>query len=74
MSRRFASFLRARRVELGLTQQDLAARVNVSRAAVGEWERGMNYPSPRLVPLLATVLQTNAKRIVSFLPAATASR
>jgi len=32
------------RTGLGLTQAGLAARLGISRRAVGEWEAGSNYP------------------------------
>jgi transcriptional regulator with XRE-family HTH domain len=37
--------IRRRRRELGLVQEQLAARVGISQVAVSEWERGVVVPS-----------------------------
>lgn len=44
-----------RRKELGLTQEQLAARMNVSPQAVSKWENS-SYPDGELLPKLAVVL------------------
>lgn len=36
--------IRKRRQVLGLTQDDLAARLNVSRSTVANWESGKHFP------------------------------
>ena len=36
--------IRRRRQELGLTQEELGARVGVSARAVIRWEAGLNFP------------------------------
>lgn len=44
------------RKNAGMTQEDLAQRLNVSYQAVGKWERGEAYPSAALLPALAEAL------------------
>ena len=44
--------LREARQSLGLTQQELAARLGVSRASVNRWETGA-WPVPPMVALAA---------------------
>lgn len=51
----FHSNLAARRKELRLTQEQLAARMNVSPQAVSKWERA-SYPDAEQLPKLAAAL------------------
>ena len=46
----------ALRKEKNLTQQDLAAQLNITDKAVSKWERGLAYPDITLVPQLASIL------------------
>ena len=48
----------ARRQRLGWTQEELAARVHVTRSTVVNWETGMNYPKRRIGLLPRAHLQT----------------
>jgi len=54
----FRKNLVARRKELGLTQEQLAQRMNVSAQAVSKWENS-SYPDAELLPLLAKALNTS---------------
>ena len=54
----FRQNLVARRKEMGLTQDMLAQRMNVSPQAVSKWENS-SYPDPELLPLLAKSLNTS---------------
>ena len=40
----FRKILKEKRKELGLTQEQLAKDLNVSRSAISNWEIGRNYP------------------------------
>ncbi|MBR5371293.1 MAG: helix-turn-helix transcriptional regulator [Oscillospiraceae bacterium] len=51
----FHSILAARRKALGLTQEQLAKRLNVSAQAVSKWEKS-SYPDAELLPRLASAL------------------
>jgi transcriptional regulator with XRE-family HTH domain len=49
------------RTGLGLTQAGLAARLGISRRAVGEWEAGSNYPkAERLQHFVALCVRASA--------------
>lgn len=54
----FSTNLVKRRKELGLTQDMLAQRLNVSSQAVSKWENS-SYPDPQLLPKLAKALNTS---------------
>jgi DNA-binding SARP family transcriptional activator/transcriptional regulator with XRE-family HTH domain len=59
--------LAARRRALGLTQEDLAARLRIERSTVVRWERGTTRPLPWLQPKLARALQVPAGRLPDLL-------
>lgn len=68
MSLRFApEQLKALREGLGLTQQELAERVGVTKQALSAWERGEYEPT--LDSLLRVVNETGAKLASFFTPA-----
>ena len=48
--------LAPRRKAAGMTQAQLAAAIEVERAALAMWEIGASWPSARLLPALADVL------------------
>lgn len=45
----FKDKLRGKRDELKLSQEELAAKLNISRQSISKWERGQSYPSGRYV-------------------------
>lgn len=53
---RTGQLIAARRKELGLTQKQLAAQLNVSDRAVSKWERGAGFPDIALLEPLADAL------------------
>ena len=59
--------LAARRRALGLTQEDLAARLQIERSTVVRWERGTTEPQPWLQPKLARALQVPVGRLADLL-------
>lgn len=58
--------IRAKRLELGMTQEQVATRMGVSTPAVNKWERGVSYPDITLIPGLARLLKTDANTLLSF--------
>src|SRR3954469_8470184 len=52
----FGSWLKQRRKELGLTQQELAERVECSLVLIVKIESGARRPSGQIAPLLAAAL------------------
>jgi transcriptional regulator with XRE-family HTH domain len=55
-ARQFHGILRQLRREAGLTQLSLAAKTGVCKSAVGQWERGKQYPRPPVDKALAKAL------------------
>lgn len=49
----FGAFIQVRRKELGMTQNDLAEKLNVTAKAVSRWERGVGFPDIQLLQPLA---------------------
>jgi transcriptional regulator with XRE-family HTH domain len=72
LGRRIAS----RRNDLGWTQQELADRLGVSRAAVSHLEGGLNVPGERTVTILAGLFKCEPHELVAgtSYPAAKAER
>ena len=53
----FGTFVQVRRKELGLTQNDLAEKLNVTAKAISRWERGIGFPDIHLLEPLAEALE-----------------
>ena len=51
-----SEIIKQAREELGMTQEDLAERLEVSRQAVSKWELGASVPSPENMKLLEELL------------------
>lgn len=47
------------RTDMGMSQNQLAKLMNVSRQAVSKWENGLSTPDPAKMLLLAEVLNTD---------------
>lgn len=59
-SRRFSAIVRQKRLDIRLTQDQLAERVEVSSAAIGHYETGFSRPSFEVLVRLSQVLGINA--------------
>lgn len=58
--------IRQKRLEKGMTQEQLANLLGVSPPAVNKWERAVSYPDITLLPPLARVLDTDLNTLLSF--------
>ena len=54
----------------GLTQEELASKLNVVRQTVSKWEKGLSVPDAELLKKLAEVLETDVSTLLggSVLP------
>ena len=53
------------RKEKGMTQNDLAEKMNVTDKAVSKWERNLSYPDVNSIPKLAEVLGTTVEELLN---------
>lgn len=56
--------IKSRRMELNITQQDLADRLNVSRSAISNWETGKNYPDLQIIVQISEELQISLDELL----------
>lgn len=63
----FHTNLLNRRKELGLTQEQLASKLNVSAQAVSKWERS-SFPDTALLPMLAQALNISLDALFGIKP------
>ena len=52
------------RKERGLTQEELAIRVNVVRQTVSKWEKGQSVPDAELLQRIAEVLEVTVSQLL----------
>lgn len=53
------------RKERGMTQNDLAQKMNVTDKAVSKWERNLSCPDVNSIPKLAEVLGTTVEELLN---------
>lgn len=56
------------RKEKGLTQEDLAKHLGVSKPAVSKWESGQSYPDIILLPELASFFNITVDQLIGYEP------
>lgn len=56
--------LRDKRIEQGLTMEELAVRVGLTRQAIDRYERNLAKPQPEVLVSLAQSLNTTAEWLV----------
>ena len=56
--------IKSRRMELNMTQQDLADRLNVSRSAISNWETSKNYPDLQIIVQISEELQVSLDELL----------
>ena len=53
------------RKEKGMTQKDLADRLNISDKAVSKWERNVAFPDTATIPRLAEILGISVEELMN---------
>ena len=64
-SMKIGRFIAERRKILGLTQKELADKLNVSFQSVSKWENGMSYPNIESLKDLAILLEVSVDELLS---------
>jgi transcriptional regulator with XRE-family HTH domain len=63
-----AKTLTDKRRAKGITQDELAAYIGVSKASVSKWETGQSYPDITLLPGLATFFNISIDELMNYTP------
>lgn len=63
-----AKVLVNKRRERGITQEDLADYMGVSKASVSKWETGQSYPDVTFLPLLAAYFNISIDELMDYRP------
>lgn len=64
----FARTMTKLRKEKGITQEQVANFVGVTKAAVSKWEKGLSYPDISLLPKLATFFNLTIDELLGYQP------
>jgi len=64
LKKAFGSVIKELREELGLSQQELADYSEVDRTYISLLERGLNYPSLKVVYKLSEILKTKPNKLI----------
>ena len=59
------AFIRDRRLQLGMTQQQLADKLNVTDKAVSKWERSVSCPDITILRELADALEVSVTELLA---------
>lgn len=63
-----ANTITKRRHEMGLTQDELATRLGVTKASVSKWETGLSYPDILMLPKLASFFNVSIDELLNYTP------
>lgn len=63
-----AKTLVSKRREKGITQEELAAYMGVSKASVSKWETGQSYPDITFLPQLASYFNISVDQLINYQP------
>ncbi|KLU58745.1 HTH-type transcriptional regulator Xre [Peptococcaceae bacterium CEB3] len=63
-----ASVIISKRREKGITQEELAVYIGVSKASVSKWETGQSYPDITFLPQLAAYFNISIDELMGYSP------
>ena len=64
-SNKMGAFIAQVRKEMGLTQLELAQKINVTDKAVSKWERGVGFPDIKIIEALAEALGVSVSELMN---------
>ena len=64
MKHNMGEIIAERRKALGMTQKDLADKMNVTDKAVSNWERNLSIPDVASIPTLAEILELSVEELM----------
>lgn len=64
---KFANWLKEQREMRAMTQQEFAEFVGLSKVSILSYEKGIAYPSVRVIKQIATALNVNVKKITTLI-------
>ena len=64
MKHNMGEIIAERRKALGMTQKDLADKMNVTDKAVSKWERNLSIPDVASIPTLAEILELSVEELM----------
>lgn len=67
MLKQLGNYLRQRRFEQGITQQELAKKVGVRSQLVSNWERGKCVPPAHVLKRMIQVQKIDPQELVAFM-------
>lgn len=65
---RIGTIIATKRKERGVTQEELANHLGVSKPAVSKWESGQSYPDILLLPILASYFDISIDQLIGYEP------
>lgn len=65
---KLGTIVAAKRKERGITQEELAKHLGVSKPAVSKWESGQSYPDILLLPILASYFDISVDQLIGYEP------
>ncbi len=63
-----ANIIVKRRREMGLTQDELAMNLGITKASVSKWETGLSYPDIVMLPRLASLFNISIDELLNYTP------
>ncbi len=70
MNQSLAIHIQEGRARIGITQEELAKSLEITKAAVSKWECGQSMPDITLLPKLASLFQTSIDDLLGYAPVA----